>query len=402
LTLVILIAGTGAWAQTVTTIYDFGSNRGDGANPQAGVTFDKDGNMFGTAALGGNSDSNGVIFRMSPPAGGDDPWPLTALHRFTGQPNGGESPVGRLIVTPSGKIFGTTLEGGIRGMGTAFALMPEGKLRVLYSFGSFVGDGVLPNAGLLASDHVLYGVTGSGGANGRGTIFQLTPPTGGGDWTETILYNFAPLPDAAFPSSELVMDQNGNLYGTALQGGANNLGAVYQLSPPAGPGASWTETVIYSFNGDDGTLPSGRLEFDANGTIYGTTDGGGARQEGTVFSLTPPAKAGDPWTEAVLYSFSGGRDGGNPTAGVIFDNQGRLFGPASTGGSGGPDFGGVLFRLDPPAGGSGAWTETVLYSFGGPNGFRSLSQLVRKNGAMYGTTSAGGRFGIGTVFVMTP
>ena len=152
-----------------------------------------------------------------------------------------------------------------------------------------------------------YGVTHVGGANGRGTVFQLTPPGSGGDWSETILYSFTGSGDAAFPSSDLVMDEAGNLYGTALVGGVNDLGAVYQLSPPANEGEDWTETVIFSFSGPDGTLPFGRLQFDQNGPLYGTTDGGGALQGGTVFQLMPPAQAGTSWTENVLFNFSGGK-----------------------------------------------------------------------------------------------
>ena len=214
-------------------------------------------------------------------------------------------------------------------------------------------------------------------------------------------YSFTGSGDAAFPSSDLVMDREGNLYGTTLVGGVNDLGAVYQLSPPATEGGTWTETVIFSFSGSDGTLPFGRLQFDQNGLLYGTTSGGGDLQAGTVFQLTPPAEPGTSWIESVLYSFSGGRDGGSPVAGVIIDNKGRLFGTASTGGSGGPDFGGVIFKLTPPQNQGDPWTETVLHSFGGPDGFRSLARLVRRGNGLYGTTSAGGLNGTGTAFVLT-
>jgi uncharacterized repeat protein (TIGR03803 family) len=272
---------------------------------------------------------------------------------------------------------------------------------VIYSFGSFTGDGTLPNAGLLPAHPGLYGVTSAGGAHQRGTAFQLLPPdSSGGAWTETILYNFNAGSDAAFPSGDLIADESGNLYGTTLQGGANNLGAVYQLTPPSTSGGRWTETVIFSFSGSDGTLPSGKLQFDVQGSLYGTTDGGGSRLEGTVFRLDPPSQAGSAWTESVLFNFSGGRDGGNPVAGVAIDQQGRLWGTASTGGNG-PLSGGVVFRLDPPTRQGDPWTETVLHSFGGPDGFRSLARLVRRDGAFYGTTSAGGLNGVGTVFVLT-
>jgi uncharacterized repeat protein (TIGR03803 family) len=143
------------------------------------------------------------------------------------------------------------------------------------------------------------------------------------------------------------------------------------------------------------------LEFDRAGALYGTTDGGGSLQEGTVFRLVPPSQSGALWSESVLYNFSGGSDGGNPVAGVVIDKMGRLFGTTSTGGNGRPDPGGIIFRLDPPENEGDPWTERVLHAFGGPDGFRSLSRLVRRGGAMYGSTSAGGLNGTGTVFVLT-
>ena len=138
----------------------------------------------------------------------------------------------------------------------------------------------------------------------------MTPPAGGGaNWSETVLYSFAGPSDGAFPSGGLVADQAGNLYGTTLVGGANDLGAVYQLSPPTTEGGAWTETVIFSFSGSDGTLPFGRLQFDETGAIYGTTTSGGSGQAGTVFKLTPQSQPGVSWNESVLYNFSGGRMG---------------------------------------------------------------------------------------------
>jgi uncharacterized repeat protein (TIGR03803 family) len=397
----ILLGGMGAGAQTLTTIHDFGSGN-DGENPQAGVVFDQAGNLYGTAALGA-LNGNGIVFRLTP---NGTEWTEVILHKFTGPPDG-SVPVSSVVLTAPGRLFGTTLEGGANDMGSAFEVRftsdadAPARERVLYSFGSFNGDGIHPNAALLPKGPGFFGVTRDGGATGRGTVFQLTPPESGGDWTETLIYSFEASGDAAFPSSDLIMDEAGNLYGTTLVGGVNNLGAVYQLSPPVGEGGAWTETVIFSFSGPDGTLPFGRLQFDQNGLLYGTTSGGGDLQGGTVFQLTPPAEPGTSWIESVLYSFSGGRDGGSPVAGVIINNKGRLFGTASTGGSGGPDFGGVIFKLTPPQNQGDPWTETVLHSFGGPDGFRSLARLVRRGNGIYGTTSAGGLNGTGTVFVRT-
>jgi uncharacterized repeat protein (TIGR03803 family) len=403
---VILLGGTGAFGQTLTTLHDFGANM-DGQNPQAGVVFDQLGNLYGTTIGGVNG--NGIVYSLTPPEGGGAPWTESVLHKFAGQPDGAV-PVSSLTISPSGGLFGTTEEGGAHNMGTVFGVKPPQnpggpwRERALYSFGSSATDGVIPNAELLPANPGFYGVTREGGAHGFGTVFLVTPQAGGGgDWSETILYSFAGSGDAAFPSGGLVADQAGNLYGVTLLGGANNLGAVYQLSPPTTEGGSWTETVIFSFSGPDGTLPSGQLQFDQTGALYGTTDGGGSLSEGTVFQLTPSSHPGAPWTQTVLYSFSGGSpDGGNPVAGVKIDNMGRLFGTASTGGAGQPFPGGVIFKLTPPANQGDPWTETVLHAFGGPDGFRSLSLLVLRSGGFYGTTSLGGLNGTGTVFVLTP
>jgi len=400
---IILLTAVCATAQTVTTIHDFGSGS-DGDNPQSGVIFDSNGNLFGTAALGG-AKGNGAAYELMPPAGGQGQWTETILHQFAGQPDG-DTPDSVLTMTANGRLFGTTQLGGSKNLGSVFALVPPRvsgdpwRERVLYSFGSVPNDGTGPNMGLLATGGALLGVAVDGGANGRGTVFQLTPSADPfAPWSETILYSFAASPDGAFPSSDLVMDRSGNLYGVTLLGGANNLGAVYRLSPPTLQGGPWTETVLFSFSGPDGSSPFGRLLLGKNGALFGTTSGGGALQAGTVFLLTP--QPGDLWTEQVLYSFSGGADGGSPEAGVIMNQNGRLLGTASTGGTGRLS-GGVVFRLDPPIVVGGAWTETVLHSFGGPDGFRPLSRLVSRNGALYGTTSAGGLNGTGTVFQLIP
>jgi uncharacterized repeat protein (TIGR03803 family) len=398
----VLMAGAPAFAGTLTTIHDFGTGP-DGENPQAGVIFDQAGNIYGTAALGG-AGGDGMVYTLIPEGG--DIWTESLVHMFDDSPDGAV-PVSAPVISSSGTLVGTTLEGGAHDMGAVFEARPpqdEGDpwtQRILYSFGAFAGDGFHPNAGLLPARPGFYGVARDGGATGRGMVFQLTPPPGGGggEWIETVLYNFTGSNDAAFPSSELTRDQGGNLYGTALLGGSANFGAVYQLSPQ---GSTWIETVIFSFHGDDGSSPFGRLLLDETGALYGTTTGGGSGQAGTVFKLTPPSQPGGAWSQSVLYNFSGSRDGGSPFAGVTFDSKGRLWGTASTGGNGRPNPGGVVFRLDPPVNQGDPWTEKVLYAFGGPDGFRPLCRLVQRGSAMYGTTSAGGLNGTGTAFVLKP
>jgi len=384
-----------AIGQTVTTLYNFGSATGEGTNPQAGLITDGAGNLYGTAALS-TARADGSVFKLSPQGGGS--WTENVLHLFHGTPDG-DTPESRLVLM-NGTLFGTTLLGGANNMGTAFATIPPSQpggpwtTRILYSFGSVGQDGLNPNVGLLPARPGFYGVTMNGGSTGRGTVFKLTPPSNPLDpWNETILYSFAGGTDAAFPLGELSQDALGNLYGVALLGGANNVGAIYRLSPVGG--GAWTESVIYSFHGPDGSSPTGKLLVAKDGSLFGTTSGGGPRQGGIVYQLVPPVNPGDPWTQNILYSFTGGFDGGGPFAGVIMDTQGRIFGTTESGGTGTLS-GGVIFMLTPAGGGT--WTEQVLYSFGGNDGFRPLCLLTPSKGKLFGTTSAGGQFGVGTIF----
>jgi len=156
-------------------------------------------------------------------------------------------------------------------------------------------------------------------------------------------------------------------------------------------GNPWTETVVYSFNGTDGTLPAGRLLLGAHGELYGTASGGGTNGAGLVFELDPPIVAGNPWTQTILYTFSGGLDGSSPGNGVIADKRGRLFGAAAD----------TIFMLRPPQTPGGAWKETVLHNFTGPDGFTATTPLTLSKKTLYGTTAQGGTFGTGTVFEVT-
>jgi uncharacterized repeat protein (TIGR03803 family) len=283
---------------------------------------------------------------------------------------------------------------------------------VLFSFNGT--NGQYPRSGLIfdAAGH-LYGTTGYGGSSsssgacssgvslkGCGTVFELKQRAGG-RWAETVLHNFNfDGTDGYGPAGSLVFDTRGNLYGTTGQGGANGWGTVFELSHATG--GSWTETLLHSFNnnGTDGFGPTGALIFDASGNLYGVTaGGGGASARGTVFELTPAA--GGNWTETLLYSFQdNGADGIIPTAGLIFDASGNLYGTTGNGGSLGF---GTAFKLTPTAG--GLWTETLLHSFGGSNDgqYPLASLILDAAGNLYSTTSAGGgRCSCGTVFKVTP
>jgi len=320
------------------------------------------------------------------------------------------------LIERSGNFYGTTNSGGAYGVGTVFELSPrEGggwTEKVLYSFKNNGRDGKSPQAALVFDAHGnLYGTTYTGGLYLGGTVFELSPEENG-SWTETVLHTFGSGHDGASPCAALIFDTHGNLYGTTFGGGENQGGTVFELSLRDG---SWTETVLYSFqdsddgNPDDGSSPNGGLIFDAAGNLYGTTYTGGAygiHQYGTVFELTP--KHGGGWTEKVLHSFGSGTDGQNPSASLVFDTHGNLYGTTYAGGA---YQDGTVFKLSPRQG--GGWTETVLHNFdfvgGLSDGLGPYSNLILDvAGNLYGTTSEGGnsscnsRRGCGTVFELSP
>jgi uncharacterized repeat protein (TIGR03803 family) len=302
--------------QELTTLYSFtGGGSGDGANPSAGLMADPAGNLYGTTAEGGAS-GRGTVFQLDPSGN------LTVLHSFTG--GDGSHPRAALIADAAGNLYGTTISGGVQDAGTVFQLTPPGTLNVLYSFtGS--GDGALPWAGMIAdASGNLYGTTYGGGANGQGTVFQLDP-----SGTLTVLYSFTGGNDAS-PWAGLIADAAGNLYGTTE--GGDGPGEVFQLTP------SGTPNVLHNFTGRDGAIPHGGLIFDAPGNLYGTTHNGGTSGYGTVFQLTPAG------TLNVLHSFTGGSDGAYPEAGLIADTAGNLYGTTWGGGAGGQ---GTVFQLTP-------------------------------------------------------
>jgi uncharacterized repeat protein (TIGR03803 family) len=426
------------FGQTLTTLHNFGAKPDDGEAPGSGVIVDQHGNVFGTTGAGGVAGGgfNGIVFEISPPPSGSTTWTETILHRFTGTPDG-LNPQSRLVMASDGSLFGTTNRGGKNGLGTAYTvkLRKDNKVgteSVIYDFGSAAFDIVTPNLGFLlgpdpqkchedsnscaslylntsdAKDEkqlpdsceggggddadTLFG-SDQGGVNGTGAVYLLGPGTKGKSLVETILYNFKPFQsgDAAFPSGELVRDCKGNLFGVTAQGGVNNLGAVYEVSPPAHEGAAWTEKVIYSFNGTDGTIPAGPLLLGGLGQLFGTTISGGINGSGTVFELAPPSLAGHPWLHTIVYAFTGGADGGSPGNGVISDPKGRLFGTASD----------TIFMLTAPATAGSMWHETVLHTFTGPDGFTAITPLTLFNNALYGTTEQAGAFGGGTAFQLT-
>ena len=196
------------------------------------------------------------------------------------------------------------------------------KYKVLHKFDGTDGAAA-EDALVFDASGNLYGTTRGGGSIGYGTVFELTPNSGGG-WTESVLYSFTGGSDGAAPCDRVIFDASGNLYGTILGGGDYGYGGVYELTPNSGGG--WTESVLYSFTGgSDGAYIVGGLIFDTTGNLYGTAMGGGAYGHGAVFKLTPGSDG--TWTESVLHSFKGGKGGGYPDHGhLIFDAAGNLYG----------------------------------------------------------------------------
>jgi uncharacterized repeat protein (TIGR03803 family) len=379
--LVAAATAVAARAQTYTVLYTF-TGGAEGGNPAAGLLLDAAGNLYGTATFGGTGVFFGVVFKLHKEV-------ETVLHSFAGYPTDGSDPsYAGLVRDDDGNLYGTTRFGGTYDNGTVFKVDRGGKETVLYSF-TGNADGANPTAGLvLGKAGNLYGTTSSGGdlscGGGCGVVFKLDR-TG----TETVLHAFTGGADGANPFAGLVRDQAGNFYGSTINGGApcGYCGVVFKLDPTG------AETVLYAFTGlADGLVPSD-VVLDGAGNLYGTTTfAGDACFCGVVFKLDPTGN------QTVLYSFTGGTDGGFPVAGLIRDTAGNLYG--TTLGGGDPICGcGVVFKVDP------AGNETVLYTFtGGADGASPYADLVQdRAGNLYGTATNGGDLscGCGVVFKLT-
>jgi uncharacterized repeat protein (TIGR03803 family) len=333
------------------------------------------------------------------------------LHWFSREGNG-SSPESSLVLDPEGNLYGSVTYGGVFESGNIFKLVADGSggwtERELYNFCSGCAGGANPNGNLiLDSSGSLYGVAGDGGGSQNGGVAFRLSPGGGGTWSEQVLYDFCATeqcPDGEAPVAGLVFDGSGNLYGTTTERGQHGYGAAFQLVPQ--PDGTWTENVLYSFCAlsrcEDGQWPFGTLILDSSGNLYGTTASGGAYSNpncsgyggcGTVFELTPTGSG--EWTYQILHSFNY-RDGAFPGGGLIFDDQGRLYGTAERGG---PSGNGLVFELTPSAG--GAWTETVLHSFD-KGGFPVGTLVFDQTGNLYGAAAGGGTEGVGIVFKLTP
>jgi uncharacterized repeat protein (TIGR03803 family) len=349
----------------------------------------------------------------------DGSWTESVLYSFCSLTNcrDGADPAAGLIFDTAGNLYGTTAFGGATNSGTVFQLMfnQDGSWTesVLYNFCSLTNcaDGSNPSAGLIfdAAGN-LYGTAGTGGSGagchvngGCGTTFELTASLDG-SWTEKVLYNLCSLTncvDGLYPAAGLIFDAAGAVYSTTSAGGIYGAGVIFKLTSTVDGG--WKENVLHQFGGSrDGAGPLAGLIFDQAGNLYGTTLGGNKGGYGVVFKMVP--EPGGRWTEKVLYRFTGGKDGSFPRAGLIFDTAGNLFSTTEEGGNLDDCNGvgcGVVFKLAPNS--NGGWYETVLHRFADHPGYRAYAGLIlNATGDLYGTTSGDTNKTHGSVFEITP
>jgi uncharacterized repeat protein (TIGR03803 family) len=321
----------------------------------------------------------------------------SVIHFFEGTDTH-ENPTAGVTIDGAGHLYGTTYNiwGSVFEMQTVNS---SWVFSTLYSLPPSGGGGLGPQAGVIKGpDGNLYGTAAGGGGESCscGVVFKLQPPPTPGrsvmaPWTETVLHAFSSQPDGSGPGyGNLVFDPAGNLYGTTEHGGALDQGAVFKLSPGSG---GWTESVIYSFTGsNDGGTPFGGLTLDNAGNLYGTTTQGGRFANGTVFELSP---ANGGWTETVIHAFLGS-DGREPEGDLIFDSAGNLYGTAYSGGLNGDN--GSVFELSPS---NGSWTFSVLHLFdlSAGEGVDPIAGVtLGSDGNLYGTTLGGGGFDDGAIF----
>jgi uncharacterized repeat protein (TIGR03803 family) len=375
-------------AQTEQTLYSF-SGYSDGGNPLSSLIMDGVGNLYGTTFVGGAYRA-GEVFELSPGSGGG--WIESVLYSFTGGVDGANPYFADVIFDAAGNLYGTTVGGGSHNLGTVFELSPSGSgwsESVLYSFGGG-SDGANPYSGLLFDARGnLYGTTYGGGAYSVGTVFELSHVNG--QWAESVIHTFN-VQNGNSPAGGLVFDRKGNLFGVTQGGGAQGYGVVYELTPSAAQ--TWAEKVVYSFTGgaDGGSPYAERLIVDHAERLYGTTNGGGVNQGGTVFRLAPRGQGS--WKAQVLYSFDT-RVAGNPFSGLVFDEEGNLYGTCANG-NGVTTVGAVFELIREP---DDNWTPRKLHMFSRTDGeFPEAALLRDAAGNLYGTTLLGGASNMGVVF----
>ena len=360
----------------VTTLYGFTGSPSDGSEPYAALALGSDGNFYGTTDVGG-SGGDGTVFQLTPLG------VMTVLHNFTRSTTDGANPHAALVRGSDGNFYGTTTQGGASGDGVVFVVTPSGVMTTLHVFAGNPSDGSDPTAALVqGSDGNFYGTTHYGGATDDGTVFEMNQAG-----AVTVLHSFAAGgTDGAYPNAALVLGGDGNFYGTTTDGGSDNNGTVFQVTPAG------QLTILHSFsavdaNDDnaDGVNPVGGLAPGGDGSFYGTTKLGGASGDGTVFEITPAGVL------TVLHAFTGnGTDGLEPLAPLLLGGDGNFYGTTNLGGGSGD---GTIFQITP------AGVLTTLHSFVGADGNAPEGGLMKgADGNFYGPTIFGGGSNDGTVF----
>ncbi len=392
-----LLLGPDAAAQ-LRVLYSFDED--EGSYPDTDLVMDAEGHLYGMTVEGGDF-GGGTVFELAPTATG---WEHSVLHAFTGGADGGQ-PYGGVTLDDQGNLYGTAVVGGSGGVcvedgcGVVFKLTKSGAGWTHGVIHDFTGgnDGFGPG-GPVSFDAAgnLYGMTPTGGAFGIGIVFQLAPQPDG-TWTESVIHAFTGGEDGGAASAgRLLVDASGTIRGVATVGGAHGAGTVFELAPA--PGGTWTFTTLYAFQGQpDGVFPYGGLVSDAAGSLYGTTYYGGSKGLGVVYRLS---LVNGIWTESVLHGFAGGRDGASSISGLALASNGSLFGTSSEGGAGCNC--GTIFELAPQP--DGSWKASVAHRFeGSPDGAYPYAGLVADpSGTLYGATVRGGADDDGTVFGFQP
>jgi uncharacterized repeat protein (TIGR03803 family) len=359
----------------------------------SGVTLDGKGNIFGTTGGGGTYDA-GTIFELMPGSRG---WTLKIVHNFVNYDGGGGS--GGLILDAAGNIYGTTpAGGGPNNGGVVFEMTPGSKgwtYNVLYRFclQYHCPDGSGSEAGMIldkAGD--LYGTTSAGGAYGQGTVFRVMYQSGA--WSETILHSFKGT-DGSSPYGGLILDNDDKLYGSTVWGGRFSpscyfgCGVVFALKHDS---SGWHETPVFKFNGKDGAAPYIGVTLDGSGNLYGTTRAGGVSGFGTVFKLSRTLNG--VWKHELVYEFRKPENGKFPSGGLMIDKAGNLYGSTSNGGDPSCSSGcGVIYKLKPTT--ARRWEYIVMHKFTGRDGGYPDGVASDDKGNLYGSA-------FNVVFKITP
>jgi uncharacterized repeat protein (TIGR03803 family) len=385
-------------------IYNF-KGSADGWGPVGVPAVAKNGDLYGVTNGGGTYDL-GTVFKLTAPQTRDGAWKKAVLYDFPGG-KGGSKPTS-LVLGADGDLYGVNFSQTVFELKAPTGRKGVWKYTALYTLNGTTQGSSIQGIALDAEGNI-YGATEYGGdlscgdGIGCGTVFELQRPTKrGGQWVHSVLYMFGQggNEDAIEPFAGVTLNKEGTIYGTTDGGGIYDYGTVYRLNPPTQKGGTWTETVLYSFDPGTnmGAHPHAPVTFDESSNMYGTaTIGGdlncaGGYGCGVVFELSP--QEGGTWMYTNLYSLQGGNDGAEPESQLVLDSKGDLYGTSSGGYDG---VAGSALRLSPPANGGG-WTETTLYTFTTETGGDYGGLAWGKWHKLYGVTNGGGKYKAGTVF----